>query len=168
MRSLAHGLGLPSSQVASLRWAGRLHDLGKIAVDAAVLRKPGKLDDVALATRLSLFLWNSTPDATLRNLASKGDLGKPDVLRAQSRRLLDDPKSRRFVEAFTDYWLDLRKVDETSPSSTIALAPSEWSETTAQLPGTRASTRFTATTPRGSRQTASPPRRGTAPWPWRS
>jgi hypothetical protein len=41
------------------------------------------------------------------------------VLRAQTRRLLDDPKSRRFVEAFTDYWLDLRKVDETSPSSTI-------------------------------------------------
>src|SRR5919198_3365516 len=45
VRSLAHALGLPSSQVASLRWAGRLHDLGKIAVDAAVLRKPGKLDD---------------------------------------------------------------------------------------------------------------------------
>jgi putative nucleotidyltransferase with HDIG domain len=45
VRSLAHGLGLPSSQVASLRWAGRLHDLGKIAVDAAVLRKPGKLDE---------------------------------------------------------------------------------------------------------------------------
>jgi putative nucleotidyltransferase with HDIG domain len=45
VRSLAHALGLPASQVASLRWAGRLHDLGKIAVDAAVLRKPGKLDD---------------------------------------------------------------------------------------------------------------------------
>jgi hypothetical protein len=81
--------------------------------------KRGKLDDVALATRLSLFLWNSTPDATLRDLAARGELGKSDVLRAQTRRLLDDPKSRRFVEAFTDYWLDLRKVDDTSPSSTI-------------------------------------------------
>ena len=81
--------------------------------------KPGRLDDVELATRLSLFLWNSTPDATLRELAARGDLSRPDVLRAQTRRLLDDPKSRRFVEAFTDYWLDLRKVDETSPSSTI-------------------------------------------------
>jgi hypothetical protein len=81
--------------------------------------KPGKLDDVALATRLSLFLWNSTPDATLRDLAVRGQLHNPDVLRAQTRRLLDDPKSRRFVEAFTDYWLDLRKIDETSPSSTI-------------------------------------------------
>ena len=81
--------------------------------------KPGRLDDMALATRLSLFLWNSMPDATLRDLATKGELHKPDVLRAQTRRLLDDPKSRRFVDAFTDYWLDLRKIDETSPSSTI-------------------------------------------------
>jgi hypothetical protein len=80
---------------------------------------PGRLDDVALATRLSLFLSNSTPDATLRDLAARGELGRPDVRRAQARRLLDDPKSSRFVEAFTDYWLDLRKVDETSPSSTI-------------------------------------------------
>jgi hypothetical protein len=81
--------------------------------------KPGTLDDVALATRLSLFLWNSTPDATLGDLAARGQLHNPDVLRAQTRRLLDDPKSRRFVDAFTDYWLDLRKIDETSPSSTI-------------------------------------------------
>jgi hypothetical protein len=80
---------------------------------------PGRLDDLALATRLSLFLWNSVPDATLRDLAARGELRRPDVLRAQSRRLLDDPRSRRFVDAFTDYWLDLRKIDETSPSSTI-------------------------------------------------
>jgi len=41
------------------------------------------------------------------------------VLRAQAERMLDDPRARRFIEAFTDYWLDLRKVDDTSPSSTI-------------------------------------------------
>jgi hypothetical protein len=41
------------------------------------------------------------------------------VLRAETKRLLDDPKSRRFVDAFTDYWLDLRKIDDTSPSATI-------------------------------------------------
>jgi hypothetical protein len=81
--------------------------------------KPGKLDDMALATRLSLFLWNSTPDATLRDLASRHELRKADVLRAQTRRLVNDPRSRRFVDAFTDYWLDLRKIDDTSPSSTI-------------------------------------------------
>ena len=54
--------------------------------------QPGRLDDMALATRLSLFLWNSTPDATLRALADRGELHKPDVLRAADRRLLDDPK----------------------------------------------------------------------------
>jgi len=81
--------------------------------------RPGRLDDYALATRLSLFLWNSTPDTELRNLAAAGVLHRPAVLRAQADRLLDDPKSARFIEAFTDYWLDLRKIDDTSPSSTL-------------------------------------------------
>jgi putative nucleotidyltransferase with HDIG domain len=50
VRELAEGLGLPASQVSRLRWAGRLHDLGKIAVDAAVLRKPGSLSRAELVT----------------------------------------------------------------------------------------------------------------------
>jgi putative nucleotidyltransferase with HDIG domain len=49
VRDLAEALDLPPSVVARLRWAGRLHDLGKIAVDASVLRKPGRLDDVEWA-----------------------------------------------------------------------------------------------------------------------
>jgi hypothetical protein len=44
VRELAEALGLPRGDVQRLWWAGRLHDLGKVAVDAAVLRKPGKLD----------------------------------------------------------------------------------------------------------------------------
>jgi hypothetical protein len=79
----------------------------------------GKLDDYALATRLSLFLWNSPPDDELRALAAKGQLGNPQVLKAQTDRLLNDPKSRRFIDAFTDYWLDLRKIDDSSPSTTL-------------------------------------------------
>lgn len=80
---------------------------------------PGRLDDYALATRLSLFLWNSTPDTALRELAAHGELHRPDVLHAQTDRLLNDPRSRQFVEAFLDYWLDLRKVNDTSPSTTL-------------------------------------------------
>jgi HD-GYP domain-containing protein (c-di-GMP phosphodiesterase class II) len=42
--SLARGLRLPFSEIDRLRWAGRLHDLGKVAVDASLLRKRGRLD----------------------------------------------------------------------------------------------------------------------------
>lgn len=81
--------------------------------------KPGKLDDHALATRLALFLWNSPPDAQLRRLADTGELRQPKVLAGQVDRLLNDPRSRRFVDAFLDYWLDLRKLNNTSPDGTL-------------------------------------------------
>jgi hypothetical protein len=79
----------------------------------------GRLDDYALASRLSYFLWNSEPDATLRQLAARNQLQNPAVLKSQAKRLLDDPKSQRFVLAFLDYWLDLRKLDNTSPDSSL-------------------------------------------------
>lgn len=84
-----------------------------------VEERPGRLDDHALATRLALFLWNSAPDDVLRARADRGELRRPEVLRAEAERLLDDPRSQRFVDAFTDYWLDLRKIDDTSPSATL-------------------------------------------------
>jgi hypothetical protein len=80
---------------------------------------PGRLDDHALADRLALFLWNSPPDATLRAHADKGDLHEPAVLRAETARLLADPKSQRFVNAFLDYWLDVRRMEETSPDISL-------------------------------------------------
>src|SRR5262245_47790781 len=72
--------------------------------------KPGKLDDNALATRLALFLWNSTPDEALRARAARGELSQPAALRAETERLLNDPKSHRFTEAFLDYWFYLRTI----------------------------------------------------------
>ena len=81
--------------------------------------KPGRLDDNALATRLALFLWNSEPDAALRARAAKGELHRPDVLKAETARLLADEKSSRFVDAFLDYWIELRKVEDTTPSTTL-------------------------------------------------
>jgi len=79
--------------------------------------RPGRLDDYALASRLSFFLWNSAPDQELRACAAKHELHKPAVLRAQTERLLAHPKSRQFVEAFLDYWLDLRKIVATAPDA---------------------------------------------------
>ncbi len=82
-------------------------------------QSPGALDDYALAERLAFFLWNSQPDAALRDLASRGRLRKTRVLKAQTRRLLADARSRRFVEAFCDYWLDLRFANVDSPDETL-------------------------------------------------
>ncbi len=80
------------------------------------LQEPvGQLDDAAIATRMSLFLWNSQPDAALRELAEEGKLQDKSVIRQQVARLLDDNRSRQFVDAFLAYWLDLRKINDTSP-----------------------------------------------------
>ncbi len=81
--------------------------------------EPGRLDDYALASRLSFFLWNSAPDSELRAVAARGQLRWPGVLRAQTERLLSHPKSRQFVDAFLDYWLDLRKMLATAPDANL-------------------------------------------------
>jgi hypothetical protein len=80
---------------------------------------PGRLDDHALATRLSLFLWNSEPDEALRARARRSELRRPEVLRAETERLLSNPKSARLAEAFLDYWLELRRISDTDPSNTL-------------------------------------------------
>src|SRR5204862_2826752 len=68
---------------------------------------------------LSFFLWNSPPDGELRACAAKGQLRQRETLRAQTERMLADQKSRRFIEAFLDYWLDLRRIVATAPDATL-------------------------------------------------
>src|SRR5207247_1475867 len=70
-----------------------------------VLEQPGKLTEYALASRLSYFLWNSTPDEQLLAAARQGQLQDSKVLRAQTERMLKDPKAERFVNDFVDQWL---------------------------------------------------------------
>lgn len=79
----------------------------------------GQLDEYALAARLSYFLVNSQPDAELRQLAASGQLRDPQVIRDQVDRLLADEHAKRFVDAYLDYWLDLRKADATSPDADL-------------------------------------------------
>src|SRR5262245_22341229 len=55
------------------------------------------------------------PDRELFDLAEKGTLSEPAVLRRQVERMLGDPKGRRFVEDFVGQWLDLRTIDATMP-----------------------------------------------------
>jgi len=82
-------------------------------------RAPQTLDDFALATRLSAFLWSSIPDDALLALAEQGRLDKPAVLRAQTERMLADPKAARFIADFTGQWLRLREVGNNPPDTQL-------------------------------------------------
>ena len=74
-----------------------------------------RLDDHALANRLSYFLWSSIPDCELLAAADSRELSKPEKLRAQVERMLKHPKAQRFTENFIGQWLDLRKINDTTP-----------------------------------------------------
>lgn len=63
------------------------------------------LDDYQLASRLSYLLWSAPPDAELSALADQGELHKPEVLRAQVERLLEQPRSRALFDGFGAQWL---------------------------------------------------------------
>jgi mono/diheme cytochrome c family protein len=68
----------------------------------------GKLDEHALACRLSYFLWNSLPDDRLQELAKAGKLR--EQLHPEVERLLADPRSQRFIDDFLGQWLKLRQI----------------------------------------------------------
>ena len=76
---------------------------------------PPRIDDYALAARLSYFLWNTMPDDRLFSEAAKKTLHKPEMLKAEVERLLEDPKSERFVEDFLAQWLKLRRIAANDP-----------------------------------------------------
>jgi hypothetical protein len=79
---------------------------------------PGKLDDHAIAARLSYLLTGSTPDERLRQLADAGKLREPAALQAEVDRLLK-AGGRRFVEDFAAEWLDLNQIDFTQPDTKL-------------------------------------------------
>ncbi len=79
---------------------------------AQVSDQPVPLDDYALANRLSYFLWSSMPDEELLAHAAEGDLRHPDVLSAQVRRMVSDPRIRGLAVEFGGNWLDFRRFEE--------------------------------------------------------
>jgi hypothetical protein len=70
------------------------------------------LSPYALASRLSYFLWASMPDEELAAHAASGDLHKPEVLKAQARRMLRDGRVRNFATEFAGNWLDFRRFEQ--------------------------------------------------------
>jgi hypothetical protein len=70
--------------------------------------KPRHLTDHELACRLSYFLWSTMPDDELANLAAEHRLQLPEILEAQVRRMIADPKGIGFVRNFTGQWLKIR------------------------------------------------------------
>ncbi|MAX07200.1 MAG: hypothetical protein CMQ08_04425 [Gammaproteobacteria bacterium] len=75
----------------------------------------GALDDYSLASRLSYFLWRSMPDDALLAVAEDGRLSEPAELASQVERMLDDPKSKRFIKDFVGQAYRLYEINSTSP-----------------------------------------------------
>ncbi len=110
--------------------AGNTFEMGVSRAIAAVLASPrflfrvestepaaagqpyANVDEYALASRLSYFLWSSMPDDELFKLAGEGKLRQN--LGSELKRMLADPRSKAFIENFTGQWLNTREVLQTA------------------------------------------------------
>ena len=79
--------------------------------------KATPVKDDELATRLSYFLWSSLPDEPLREAIAAGNLQEPEILLAQTRRMLSDEKTRRMAIEFGCQWLHIREFDQLDEKS---------------------------------------------------
>lgn len=77
--------------------------------------KVHRISDIELASRLSYFLWNSMPDDQLLDLAEAGKLSQPQVLDAQVKRMLEDPRSSTLARNFAGQWLEIRNLAVVKP-----------------------------------------------------
>lgn len=76
-----------------------------------------RVHDLALASRLSFFLWSSVPDEELLEAAEQETLGDPAVLAQHVRRMLAEPKAKALVRNFASQWLYLRNIEQAAPDS---------------------------------------------------
>ena len=84
-----------------------------------------RISDLALASRLSFFLWSSIPDEPLLAAAEQGRLSDPTELERQIRRMLDDPRSETLSTNFASHWLRLQNLRDAHPD--VYLFP-DWDE----------------------------------------
>ena len=74
-----------------------------------------RISDVALASRLSFFLWSSIPDESLLSLAERKQLSQPRTLEKEVWRMLADPRAQNLAHNFAGQWLRLRNLDTFTP-----------------------------------------------------
>jgi len=82
--------------------------------------RPGEryaLSDIDLASRLSFFLWGTPPDEKLIAVARNGTLSSPAVLKAQTLRMLADPRSQSLSQRFATQWLRLPDIEKVHPDA---------------------------------------------------
>jgi hypothetical protein len=78
-----------------------------------------RITDLELASRLSFFLWSSIPDDELLDAATRAELSKPAVLRAQVVRMLADERANALIENFAGQWLALRNLEGIIPDPAV-------------------------------------------------
>jgi hypothetical protein len=88
---------------------------GEAEPAALAAGKPYRISDLALASRLSFFLWSSIPDDELIDIAAAGKLRSPAVLEQQVRRMIRDPRAADLIENFTGQWLNVRALRTSAP-----------------------------------------------------
>jgi hypothetical protein len=74
-----------------------------------------RVSDIALASRLSFFLWSSPPDEELLTIAAQGKLRERPILEKQVKRMLADPRSNALIDNFAAQWLFLRNLKNFTP-----------------------------------------------------
>jgi mono/diheme cytochrome c family protein len=92
---------------------------GEAEPAAIAAGKPYRISDLALASRLSFFLWSSIPDDELIDIAAAGKLRSPAVLEQQVRRMIRDPRAADLIENFTGQWLNVRALRTSAPIVTV-------------------------------------------------
>ena len=89
-------------------------------IPATVVKgQPWRLDDHALASRLSFFLWGSGPDEALMKAAATGQLSTPGAIERQVTRMLADPRSEALATRFAGQWLRLADVEQILPDAIL-------------------------------------------------